>query len=231
MRVLITRPKDDALRIAMRLGAMGHEAVIVPLLDLRFLDGPEVSLDGVQAVLATSANGVRALARRTQSRDTPLFAVGPQTAKTAQELGFRTVRNAKGDARALARATHDWAKPEAGTLLHVKGADGGGALAGELGRDGFVVRSEILYDVAPPEAVPGALADAVAGCDAALFFSPRSARVLKDFAKGLATEGLDAVCISNPTAAELKPLVFRHIFVAEAPNQEAMLACLSRPGV
>ena len=45
-------------------------------------------LDGVQAILATSANGVRALARRTPRRDLPLFAVGPQTAARGAEAGI-----------------------------------------------------------------------------------------------------------------------------------------------
>src|ERR1700749_3338061 len=81
MRVLVTRPEEDAVRIAEILKSRGHEPVIAPLLKTNFHNGPDISLDGVQAILATSANGVRALATRTRRRDIPLFAVGPQTAQ------------------------------------------------------------------------------------------------------------------------------------------------------
>ena len=121
MRILITRPRDDAVPFARMLAERGHDAVIAPLLEIHFPDGAEISLDGVQAILATSANGVRAIARRTQRRDVALFAVGPQTAEAAQPLGFATVRNANGDGAALARAAGEWASPHKGVLLHAAG--------------------------------------------------------------------------------------------------------------
>ncbi len=107
MRVLITRPEEDAVKIAALLKARGHEGIVAPLLRPNFHDGLDVSFDGVQAILATSANGVRALVRRTQRRDVPLFAVGPQTEEEAHAHGFTSVRNANGDSRTLAAATQD----------------------------------------------------------------------------------------------------------------------------
>jgi uroporphyrinogen-III synthase len=228
MRVLITRPEEDAARIAALLKARGHEAVIAPLLSVRFHDGAEISLDGIQAVLATSANGVRALARRSTRRDVPLFAVGPQTEDEALRLGFQTVRNAQGDARALAAATAGWASPSAGPLLHVKGAEAGGTLAGLLTARGFEVRSTVLYEVAAVTRLPAAVRNLVDGrrIDAALFFSPRSARTFHDCAADLDVSHLIAVCISEATAAALAPLAFREVRVAPEPNQIAVLACL-----
>src|SRR5690349_18217460 len=102
MRVLVTRPLDDSIETATRLAAQGHESVITPLLSVRFLEGEALSLDGVQAVLATSANGIRALVRRTARRDVPVFAVGRQSAEEARVAGFSDVRNAEGGSAALA---------------------------------------------------------------------------------------------------------------------------------
>ena len=65
MRVLVTRPAEDAEETAAELVARGHEPVIAPLVDIRFVEGPPLELDSVQAVLATSRNGVRALSLRT----------------------------------------------------------------------------------------------------------------------------------------------------------------------
>src|ERR1700689_2967092 len=104
MRVLVTRPYDDALETAAKLKALGHDAILAPLLEIRFHDGDEIALDGVQAILATSANGVRALARHSARRDVALFAVGRQSADVARAAGFRDVRSADGDGATLAQA-------------------------------------------------------------------------------------------------------------------------------
>src|SRR5262249_16800636 len=132
MRVLVTRPEEDGAETARLLAARGHQAVLAPLLTVRFLDGPEPALEDVQAILATSANGVRAFARRSANRGIPLFAVGPQTAGQAQKLGFQQIKSADGDANALALAAGRWAQPENGALLHVAGENNEGQLAGKL---------------------------------------------------------------------------------------------------
>lgn len=229
MRVLITRPRDDAARAAAKLEALGHEPVIVPLFAISFLDGPEVALDGVQAILATSANGVRAFARRSPRRDVALFAVGPQTAEAAEAAGFRIVRNAQGDAAALAAVAREWASPQEGALLHVKGTESNDAFAASLEAQGFVVQGVKLYEIAAVAAPPPELRAALGEVDAALFFSPRSAQVFRDCVRGagLDTSALLAVCISKSTMSALLPLRFRQTRVAAAPNQQALLECLS----
>ena len=228
MRVLITRPEEDAARIAALLKDRGHDSVAAPLLAVRFHDGADISLDGMQAVLATSANGVRALARRTQQRDVPVFAVGPQTEEEARALGFLNVRNAGGDSRTLAAATAQWASPEKGTLLHVKGAEADGTLATLLKAQGFDVQTGVLYDVAATAALPEDIRAMFARreIDAALFFSARSAQVFRDCAHGLDLSPVIAICISDSTAAALAPVPFREVRIASAPNQIALLACL-----
>ena len=66
---------------------------------------------------------------RTTRRDLAIFAVGPQTTEEAQAARFTDVRNADGDAKALAQAAAQWAKPQDGTLLHVCGEEAPGTLA------------------------------------------------------------------------------------------------------
>jgi len=232
MRVLVTRPADDALKIAQALKARGHEALIAPLLEIRFRDGPEIPLHGVQAILATSANGVRALARRTQRRDVPIFVVGPQSAEAARDLGFAHVRSADGDAVALAAATARWVSPSSGALLHAAGEQTKGGLAASLKQSGFEVRSETLYEAVAARALPQAAAQALRGgrIDAVLHFSPRSARIFVSCvnASGLqdACRALLAICISAATAEALRGLNFHEIRIAGVPNQEAVLAAL-----
>ncbi len=229
MRVLVTRPADDAEETAALLRARGHDPLVAPLLSVRYHDGHPLHLEGVQAILATSANGVRAFARRTARRDLPVFAVGAQTAEAARAAGFADVRNADGNAKTLGRAVRGWAKLDGGTLLHAAGAEAEGRLAGLLRADGFTVRNEVLYDVPAVESFPDSARAALqAGeLDAVLLYSARSAQA---FAACIARAGfpaacagLVACCISEAAAKPLAGLAFKAVRIAARPNQTALL--------
>jgi uroporphyrinogen-III synthase len=232
MRVLITRPKEDAKRVAERLRERGHEALCAGLLSVHHFDGPELTLEGVSAVVATSANGVRALALRTPQRDLPLFAVGPQTADAAKREGFQKIECADGDAATLATTIPSWVKPEDGVLLHAASADNEGRLKALLVEEGYAVDVQVLYEVIAEETLPeeARLALANDSIDAVIVFSPRSAQALRDsiMRAGLAAAcaRIAAVCISRATEQALSPLVFRTSIVAERPNQDALLRAL-----
>ncbi|HTQ12578.1 MAG TPA: uroporphyrinogen-III synthase [Rhizomicrobium sp.] len=232
MRILVTRPRPDAEATAAKLRALGHEPIVAPLMEMQFLEGAEISLDGVQAILATSANGVRALARRTARRDVPLFAVGAQSARTAREAGFAKVRSADGDGARLAKAAIAWASPRNGHLLHAAGAESKGDLAAALRAAGFSLRTEILYRAVAATALPAAARTALetGSADAVLLYSPRGARAFAELAAGLDCSGSAALCISEAAARPLAGLGFRAIEVAARPDQAALLACLDRLG-
>src|SRR5262245_9235701 len=201
MRLLITRPEEDAEAIAAILRARGHEPVIAPLMEVQYREGAAVSLDAVQGVLATSANGVRALSRRTARRDVPIYAVGPQTAEAARSAGFNAVHSAEGDAGMLVDFVAVHADPSKGQLLHAAGAETAGRLRHALQAKGFTVDTTVLYDAVPVAALPGhAIAVLENGAlDGVLLFSPRSAKTfatLVTAAKLASTcERLEAYCI------------------------------------
>jgi uroporphyrinogen-III synthase len=232
MRVLVTRPLDDARETEAQLEARGHKAVIAPLLAVHYHDGHALHLDGIQALLFTSANGVRALARRTSLRDFPVVAVGSQTAEAAREAGFFDVRNADGNARTLADAVRASIAPKAGVLLHAAGAEAEGRLAAELGAAGYTVRTEVLYDVPAAREFPDAARTALAHgeLDAVLLFSARSAQAFVDCVTkanlAAACAGLIAACISEAAAKPLASLAFKDVRIAKRPNQPSLLDCL-----
>ena len=232
MRVLVTRPRGDAEDTATKLTALGHQAIVAPLLDIQLRTGGDIALDDVQAILVTSANGIRALATRTKRRDVKVLAVGAQSAKTARELGFADVDDASGDAQMLADLTIAHLKPQDGVLFHASGAETRGHLAETLSARGFSVRSEMLYDaIAAATLPPDARAALEQGTlDAALFFSPRTARIFADIVVrenlSQSSRALRAICISEATASELRAVPFRAVRVASEPDQDALLGLL-----
>lgn len=234
MRVLVTRPIGDAEETAARLRERGHVTMISPLLEVRFRDGSDLSLDGVQAIVATSANGIRALARRSQKREIPLFAVGPQTAAAARAAGFSDVKNSQGDSVALADAISGWADPSKGALLHVAGNEATSRFATRLSEHGFALLRDVLYDVVPVDRLPVAASEALRNrdLDAVLLFSPLSAQT---FVRCVAAAGLQAtcremisVCISRSAADEISSSLFRETRTAVQPSENEMFHALER---
>ena len=196
MKVLVTRPLEDGEETARQLALRGHQALLAPLLTTRFLDGPEVSLKMCRRSWRPAPMACAPWRAAARAAMCALFAVGPQTAAEAQSLGFQSVKSADGDARALAGAARDWARPGKGALLHVAGEGNDGKLAaapdkGALlhvageGNDGklvqmlagFSVRQEILYAVTAVEKMPEAAATGAApgpaGCGAVLLAAQR----------------------------------------------------------
>lgn len=233
LRVLVTRPRPDAEETSRLLAAQGVEAVIAPLLEISDIEGAALGLEGVQAVLATSANGARALARATPRRDVPLFAVGDASAEVAANAGFSSVTSANGDVAALAELVRESLDPGAGALLHAAGSAVAGDLAGDLARNGFEVRRVQLYRAQTvdtlPDAARGALVEGT--IDAVLFYSPRTAA---RFAELVAAAGLQrscrqlvACCLSAAVAEALAPLPFARVRVAATPDQDALFVVLS----
>ncbi|MBM3509185.1 MAG: uroporphyrinogen-III synthase [Alphaproteobacteria bacterium] len=232
MRVLITRPESDSAALAAELGARGHQTLLQPLLVI-VPTGAAVDLAGVQAILATSANGIRALAAATAERRVPLYAVGDTSAATARASGFTDVASAAGDVAALVAVVAAALRPEDGRLLHVAGADIAGDLQAMLRAKGFTVDRVVLYRAIPAAALEPAIGDALkaARIDAVLFFSPRTART---FAKLASVAGIvpalgatAAICLSRAVAAEIEALRWRTVKIADRPDRAALIAALS----
>lgn len=229
-RVLITRPVEDAVPLAARLAALGIGSLIEPMLRIALIDGPPPLLDGVQALLVTSANGARAFAARSADRGVPVFAVGDASAAAARAAGFARVESAAGDVATLATLVRDRLDPTAGALLHVAGGAVAGELGGTLGAAGFAYRRAVLYRAETAEALTAASVEALAqhALDAVALYSPRTAATFARLAHraglGDACRGLVAVCLSEAVAAEARALPWRAVRVSASPDQEALIA-------
>lgn len=228
-RIWVTRPQADAAGLAEALRQRGFEPVIEPLLLVELTDGPPLPLDGVQALLATSANGARALARRTAERRLPLLAVGDGTARIARKLGFEAVESAGGDVASLAERICLRLDPVAGAVLHAAGTEVAGDLGGTLQAAGFRYRREVVYRVDTPERLTDALVArwAADDIDGVVVFSPRTGRTLVRLLRqsGQADASRHAVCfcLSEAVVTTVSTLRWHRIRVAAQPTQAALL--------
>lgn len=231
MRLLVTRPEEDAAGTVRRLEDMGQKALVAPALEIEFLQTGIGAAEGWQAWLATSRNGVRALVANDARRDLPLFAVGRSTAELARDSGFTDVRDADGDVDDLAALIRRSLSPGDGPLFHGAGSDVAGDLAGLLRADGFRVERQVLYRAVPARSFPVGVEQALRDrqIDAILFFSARSAEA---FARLLSDEpdlasafpDMTAICVSRRTAEAVSGLGFGRVMTARRPNQDEIMA-------
>lgn len=231
--VLITRPTEDATRLASGVAYLGATPILCPLMTIRFLDG-DLDLDNVQGLLFTSANGVRAYARLTENRDLPVFTVGEATAREARTCGFETVDAAAGDVDALARLVIERCKAGDGDFLHVAGTHRAGDLSGLLAAAGFVTRRAVLYAADQIDNIPDTAADILKEDrpSVVLLYSPRTAALFGALVeKAGLTDHLSsatALCLSQAVAEKISSFQWAKVVVAEKPEQDNLLGQLER---
>ncbi len=235
--VLLTRPIEDSKRLERHFLERRIACFIEPMLEVRFSAERLAALkDHLEikphAILITSANGIRALARATEKRSFLLLAVGDTSAQEANDLGFAHVISAHGNVESLVMQVVNACKPGNGSLLHVAGSVTTGDLPGALIRQGFRVERCVAYEsiaaASLSEALKRRLTQRPFTC--ALFYSQRTATT---FAALLEREDLTpsirataALCLSAPVARALETLSFSAVHIAEEPSNNAMLALI-----
>jgi uroporphyrinogen-III synthase len=148
VKVIVTRPREQAGPLVARLEELGHEVVSCPLIRIEPLSEP-VEVEGYEWVIVTSPNGARELVSRALGDLPRIAAVGPGTAETLRELGVEpafvpTVSSQDG-------LLAEFPRPE-GRVLFAAAEGARRRPVEELGAD-FVAlyRTHLVRPAAPPE--------------------------------------------------------------------------------
>lgn len=233
MRLLLTRPLEDSQAFAAALTDIGVETSIAPLMSIEIDFEAELDLDGVQAILMTSANGVRAFVSLSSERSIPVLAVGDASAKAARDAGFQSVESADGDVDDLARLTLAECESANGPVLHMAGSKVAGDLGGALMANGFDYRRAVVYAARQAESLPDEISAALRAdtLDGVVLFSPRSAVILETLViqAGLTSRlgSLTAFVLSENVANALDGSLWRSVLTATAPNADVLLKVVS----
>lgn len=232
MRLLVTRPEAESQPLQQQLVARGHSVDVAPMLAIRQKHDVDLPLDGVTALLFTSANGLRAFCDATPRRDFTVYAVGPASALAAKAAGFTQVEAAGGNVDLLAALVRDRHLAASGALLHAAGSARAGDLQAMLQRDGYDVRRSVLYDAETAITLPTDVVTRLSTgeYDGVLFFSPRTAATFVTLvqAAGVSagTMRATAFCLSANVAMAVQDLNWRRIAVAAMPSEDDLLALL-----
>jgi uroporphyrinogen-III synthase len=233
MRLLITRPEEDGERLADALRSRGHEPVMLPLMEIVAKPLGPLPLSGVQALIATSRNALRALAENTAfaaAKRLPVYCVGEATSALAAELGFKDVHTGAGTAKDLVPLIARTAKPQGGTLLYLTGEQIAFDLLPVLSALRFTVRRIVIYAARENSQKPEALAELLrAGLDGVVLMSPRTSQIfarLFQSAGGADIRDLTCYCYSQAVARPLEHIDRLRIYVARQPQEGDLLALI-----
>jgi uroporphyrinogen-III synthase len=238
MRLLVTRPEEDAVAFKAHLIAQGHTVTIEPLLTISTTDADPIDLDGAQAIIATSRNGLRALAASPQvdaAKLLTLFAVGPGTAAVARGFGFTHIVEGPSNAAALVPVIAANADVNSGPLVHLAGEHVAGGLIDELHRLGFFVEQPVVYATIAATRFQSPTVASMRNkrIDGVILLSPRTTEVyvalVQQHNLAVACRSILHFCISQPTADRLSALGDLPVRVPERPNLQEMLVLTGQP--
>jgi uroporphyrinogen-III synthase len=208
VRVIVTRPREQAGPLVQRLEEQGHEVVACPLIEIEPFEGP-IDVDRYDWAIVTSPNGARELVRRATGKLPKVAAVGPGTAELLRELGVEPafVPRVSSQDGLLAEFPRD-----SGRLLFAAAEGARRRPIEELGAD-FVplYRTRLLT----PERVPEGDVVILASGSAARSFAALGADV-------------PAVTIGPQTTAAAEQAGLRVVAEAETHDLDGLVSAVSR---
>ncbi len=233
-RIVVTRPRDAAHELVRGLRAVGADVVPLPLIRIQLAEPPASrvvgELDDYDWIVFTSRHGVRGFrallwrlgADARRLRRTRIAAVGPTTARAAEEWGLRVdlvARPARAEALVAALRAQE---PRPRRVLFPCGTLARDVVPTALAEDGIDVEPLIVYDTLPIEPGPDAAAAFDASPDAVLLASPSAVAALARLAPRLADTAV--VCIGPTTAAAAREHGWPRVYQSAAHSDQGMIA-------
>jgi uroporphyrinogen-III synthase len=233
MRVIVTRPLDQARHTASRLIAMGHEPIILPLTEIAPLDADLSALDTCDTLVVTSRNAIASLASRTGLHTKPVFAVGAATAEELRRAGFTAVQSANGNAQDLADLVRE-SLPAPARIGYPCGQIRSPTLETTLRGAGYTIVAIEVYQTHLVSYTTNTLSAvfAVAEPTAVIIMSTANAErlawLLRNHFPDQTLDFLSFIMISAAVARPLTQAGFPNIAIAEHPTEADVLAALNQ---
>jgi len=194
MKVIVTRPRDQAGPLVARLESRGHSIVECPLIEIERISDDPIDAAGYDWVIVTSPNGADELARRAVNLPR-LAAVGPGTAERLREHGLEPafVPRISSQDGLLA----EFPRP-AGRVLFAAAENARRRPIDELGADYVPLYSTRLLAPEPPDGDVVVLASgsaarayaAIGGGATAVSIGPQTSRVAESVGLTVVAEAL-----------------------------------------
>lgn len=233
MKLLITRPAEDADRLVAQLQKISVTCHLSPLMSITPHEAALPDPATLGGLAFTSVNGLRALMRQATNlpawQALPTYCVGPQSAMAAQQAGFHSCHQAAGDVEALAQLIGRHHDPQALPVAHISGRHLAGNLQALLTAQNIAVEKYMLYQAVAATQFDTATQTALlAGAlDGVVLYSQRTAQVFLSLFQPLGAPPLLAYCLA-PAIAEMMQAHGFESRTATTPDEAGMLALIAQ---
>ena len=225
--VLITRPKPSALSTAKMFQSAGFETLIEPLLEIIPATVLLNDLKKYQAVVATSAMAIRALASLSDQREVSLWCVGNASYEVAKKLGYKKIHFPKGgeNAQSLFAAIKKELSPKEGPIFYAAGETTRVDLKKLLMSSQFEVDREVLYESKMSAEISLKTKDFLEQKSegAITFYSPRTFKAFLNICERqriqFAFDRFIALSLSDVISAEVEKLPWLQVITASTTTQ------------
>ena len=226
IRVLLTRPREDALTLAVMLESKGFSPIIEPVMEIITLPLSELP-QTTNGLVLTSKHAARAYAEQASERTIPIYAIGPATAAYARALGFTDVHAAQGSVESLVDMVRTHATPDQ-SYIYLSGADISQPVEQLLQNYQIPCRRYIAYDARAKSNFSAETQQLLQAGDinAVLFFCRHSANIFIQLLKDMKPTSMEAFCLSKAIADSLSPKDWRAIHTSPTITQEALVMTL-----
>ncbi len=237
MKLIVTRPEPAATRTASKLRDLGHEVFISPV--LKIVDtGEEMPNGDFSFIIITSANALMILGRRELNKsmlETPLYAVGDQTAAMARAMGFVDVHSASGNAKnlvALISENENLALRQKKPALYICGENSTRGFMENLKQIGLNFVHWVNYKANLVDQLTHKSAKLLGSGEAVgvLLYSPRSAQQFSRITSKLFDiqhiDNIKFYVVSDAVKNSLPSPMQNHCKVASLPNESSLFDLL-----
>ncbi len=227
VKLWVTRPILDAPKQEIILQKNGYKTICFSLLDIQ-IHKKTIDTSDCQAVIFTSANGIRAFVQNKGDLNLPVYAVGESTKQQALEYGFKKVISANGDINDLSDVIKENLNPNNGTLYHSAGSIIAKDLGALLDSFGYNVRRVALYDALPCEHISEYLQKSIKNNEikGVLLMSPRTAdifvRLINKYVLDKYIQNMVIFSLSNTVASKCSGFG-ANIIVAKTPTNDSLM--------
>lgn len=224
MKILITRPIDEANALAKELTNLGYYPVIAPLLEIElFQDINFKNFDKYEAIIITSKNAIKAIANA--DKKLKLFIIGEQSTEFAKSLGFINSIYAGANIEELKNFIQPYSN-----LLYLSGVDISDDLS-SLSKK--IIRLEV-YKAKVTEPVSSKFirfikSDELKLC---LFFSKRTAQIflshIKKYKLKSYCDKIISLSLSDNIDNSLKGLNLHSCYVSKDPSIKSIMNSIDK---
>ena len=233
--LLITRPQEDASKLARLVKFKGFEPVVEPLLNPIYIEDLILMPPKVQVVIVTSKHALRAIELSNQLgmfQNVPFLCVGDKTTEHAQAMGLQTLSAELENVDRLIAWVKENIVPEVGPLMYLHGDVITKDLKAELGKTGFFVHDQKTYEMNEAQTFSQKTMDLIKRqvFHGIAFFSPRTGRIFVNISSNFGMHDylsvVNALCLSQAIANEVKTIPWKSIRIAKSPKEEGFLELL-----